>query len=95
MGRILHGCATTAEAVRCAIQHSQESLRTLARRHGVNQKTVAKWRSRNSVTGLPAGPSRQACEASPGPSKMRLQALPRWSRIIRRAVSPSPVSMAL
>lgn len=56
MGQILHGCATTTEAVRRAIQHSQESLRTLARRHGVNQKTVAKWRSRNSVTDLPTGP---------------------------------------
>ena len=30
MGQILHGSATTTEAVRRAIQHSQESLRTLA-----------------------------------------------------------------
>ena len=28
MGQILHGCATTTEAVRRAIQHSQESLAT-------------------------------------------------------------------
>ena len=27
MGQVLHGCATTTEAVRRAIQHSQESLR--------------------------------------------------------------------
>ncbi|UUO28605.1 hypothetical protein DCG74_15645 [Bradyrhizobium sp. WBAH42] len=27
MGQILHGCATTTEAVRRAIQNSQESLR--------------------------------------------------------------------
>src|SRR6185295_14101518 len=27
MGQILHGCATTTEAIRRAIQHSQESLR--------------------------------------------------------------------
>lgn len=30
MGQILHGSATTTEAVRRAIQHSQESLRALA-----------------------------------------------------------------
>jgi transposase-like protein len=53
MGQILHGGATTTEAVRRAIQHSQESLRTLARRYGINQKTVAKWRRRTSVTDLP------------------------------------------
>ena len=32
MGQILHGCATTTEAVRRAIQNSQESLRLLAMR---------------------------------------------------------------
>jgi hypothetical protein len=31
MGQVLHGCATTTEAVRRAIQNSQESLRALAR----------------------------------------------------------------
>jgi transposase InsO family protein len=56
MGQVLHGCATTTEAVRRAIQHSQESLRTLAKRYGINQKTVAKWRKRASVTDLPTGP---------------------------------------
>ena len=49
MGQVLHGCATTTEAVRRAIQNSQESLRALAKRYGVNQKTVAKWRKRGSV----------------------------------------------
>ena len=44
MGQILHRSATTTEAIRRAIQHSQESLRTLSRRHGINPKTVAKWR---------------------------------------------------
>jgi transposase InsO family protein len=56
MGQILHGCATTTEAIRRAIQHSQESLRTLASRYGINQKTVAKWKKRASVTDLPTGP---------------------------------------
>jgi transposase InsO family protein len=56
MGQVLHGSATTTEAVRRAIQHSQESLRALAKRYGVNQKTVAKWRKRESVADLPTGP---------------------------------------
>jgi transposase InsO family protein len=56
MGQILHGSATTTEAVRRAIQHSQESLRGLAKRYGVNPKTVAKWRARTSVSDLPTGP---------------------------------------
>ncbi|TJU93243.1 MAG: IS481 family transposase, partial [Mesorhizobium sp.] len=56
MGQVLHGSATTTEAVRRAIQHSQESLRALAKRYGINQKTVAKWRERTSVTDLPTGP---------------------------------------
>jgi transposase InsO family protein len=56
MGQVLHGCATTTEAVRRAIQHSQESLRALAKRYGINQKSVAKWKKRGSVVDLPTGP---------------------------------------
>ena len=56
MGQVLHGSARTIEAVRRAIQHSQESLRFLARRYGINQKTVAKWKRRNSVADLRTGP---------------------------------------
>ena len=56
MGQVLHGSATTTEAVRRAIQHSQESLRSLAKRHGINQKTVAKWKRRTSVADRPTGP---------------------------------------
>src|SRR4029077_1475941 len=56
MGQILHGSATTTEAIRRAIQYSQASLRTLAKRYGINQKTVAKWRNRASVADLPTGP---------------------------------------
>src|SRR5215469_5527793 len=56
MGQVLHGCATTTEAVRRAIQHSQESLRALTRRYGVNPKTVAKWKARKSVADLRTGP---------------------------------------
>ena len=56
MGQVLHGSATTTEAVRRAIQRSQESLRALAKRYGINQKTVAKWRNRNSVADERTGP---------------------------------------
>jgi transposase-like protein len=56
MGQVLHGSARTTAAVRCAIQHSQESLRALARRHGINPKTVAKWKKRPSVQDKRTGP---------------------------------------
>ncbi len=56
MGQVLHGSATTTEAVRRAIQNSQESLRALATRHGINQKTVAQWKKRTSAADLPTGP---------------------------------------
>jgi len=47
----------TTEAVRRAIQHSQESLRALAGRYGINPKTVAKWKKRTSAADLPTGPT--------------------------------------
>src|SRR3546814_10623165 len=49
MEQILHGSAHTIEAVRRAIQHSEKSLRVLAKRYGINQKTVAKWKTRTAV----------------------------------------------
>ena len=48
-------CATTTEAVRRAMQHSQESLRSRAKRYGVDPKTIAKWRARTSFSDLPTG----------------------------------------
>src|SRR3982751_5379972 len=56
MGQVLHGSATTTEAIRRAIQHSKESLRALSRRYGVNQKTVRKWKARSSVVDRRTGP---------------------------------------
>src|ERR1051326_6460733 len=56
LGQVLHGSATTTEAIRRAIQRSQESLRTLAKRHGINPKTVAKWKKRSFVADLSTGP---------------------------------------
>ena len=37
-------------------KHSQKSLRVLARRYGINPKTVAKWKKRKSVKDRPTGP---------------------------------------
>ena len=56
MGQVLHGSASTTQAIRRAIQHSQESIRALARRHGINPKTVVKWRRRTSTSDAPMGP---------------------------------------
>ena len=69
MGQILHGSARTTEAVRRAIQHSQESLIVLSKRHGINPKNeaaqliweisenrMAKWKKRTAVKDLPTGP---------------------------------------
>jgi len=56
MGQVLHNSATTTQTVRRAIQNSQESLITLAKRYGINQKTVAKWKKLTSVDDLTTGP---------------------------------------
>lgn len=56
MGQVLHSSARTTAAVRRAIQHSQESLNTLADRYDINPKTVAKWKQRNFVHDAPMGP---------------------------------------
>lgn len=58
MGQILHGSAKTTEVVRRAIQNSQESLRVLAKKHGINEKTVAKWKKRGFIHDAPMGPKR-------------------------------------
>jgi hypothetical protein len=57
MGQVLHGSARTTAAVRRAIQHSQESLRALSRRYGINAKTVAKWKKRESTADRRTGPT--------------------------------------
>ena len=56
MGQVHHGGATTTAAVRRAIPYSHESLRGLARRHGINPKTVAKGKKRASVQDKRTGP---------------------------------------
>ena len=56
MGQVLPGSATTTEAVRRAIQVSEESVRALARRYGISPTTVQKWRKRTTVADERMGP---------------------------------------
>lgn len=56
MGQVLHGSARTTQAVRRSIQRSHQTVAALAERHGINRKTVAKWRKRQGVEDAPMGP---------------------------------------
>src|SRR5580704_11572897 len=56
MGQVLHGCARTTAAGRRTIQHSQKSLNALAGQHGINPKTVAKWKKRTFANDAPMRP---------------------------------------
>lgn len=56
MGQVLHGSATTTNAIRVAIQRSKAPLKELAARYGLNRKTVAKWRKRSFLDDAPMGP---------------------------------------
>lgn len=56
MGRLLHGSATTTEAIRRTIRNSKEALRELSKRYGINHTTVAKWRKPNFVVYFPTRP---------------------------------------
>ncbi len=56
MGQVRHGSATTTHAIRAAIQRSQASTAALSRDLGINPKTVAKWRKRETVKDLKTGP---------------------------------------
>ena len=54
----LHGSARTTPRVRAELQAAQGTIRTPAARHGLNPKTVAKWRRRTSTADARMGPSR-------------------------------------
>ena len=51
-----HPCATTTPRVRRAIQASEETNIVLAKRHGVNRKTIAKWKAREFISDERMGP---------------------------------------
>jgi hypothetical protein len=54
--RRTHSCATTTTRVRRAIQASEETNIALAKRHGVNRKTIAKWKMREFISDERMGP---------------------------------------
>jgi transposase-like protein len=56
MGQILRGSAKTTHAIRGELQRSQASIASLAKRFGINEKTVLKWRHRRSVEDMQMGP---------------------------------------
>ena len=56
MGQVFHGSAKTTHAIRGELQRSQASVANLAKRYGINEKTVLKWRKRQTVEDLPMGP---------------------------------------
>ena len=57
MGQVLHGSATTTEAIRRAIRRSEASVRALARHYAISPTTVQKWRRRTTVSDQPMGPA--------------------------------------
>src|SRR4051794_25216206 len=80
MGQVLHGSATTTEAIRQAIQHSKESLRALSRSwtDGRDQKdrdrrwlSIEGCRSRKSRSSLPSAGIRAAASLL-GPIRERI-----------------------
>ena len=56
MSQVLHGSATTTQAIRHAIQRSEASVRAPARRPCISPATVQKWRKRDTVADTPMGP---------------------------------------
>src|SRR5271154_5600419 len=54
--RRTHSGATTTPEVRRAIQASEETNVALAKRHGVNRKTIAKWKAREFTSDERMGP---------------------------------------
>jgi hypothetical protein len=52
-----HSCATTTPRVRRAIQESEEKNIILAKRYGVNRKTIAKWKARDATSDERMGPN--------------------------------------
>ena len=65
MGQILPGSARTTQAIRRALQRSQESVQSLAQRQGIHPKTVAKWRQRTTTPHAARGPKPASTGRSP------------------------------
>ena len=57
MGQVRHGSARTTHAIRATIQRSQATTAALSRQLGINVKTVAKWRKRETLEDRKTGPT--------------------------------------
>ena len=55
MGQIRHGCAPTTQAMKATIQRSQAMNAAPSREDGINVKTVAKWRERETLDNRKTG----------------------------------------
>lgn len=89
MAQALHGCARTTEAVRRAIQQSEESIRILARRHGISPATVQKWRKRTTASDVPMG-SREICSTMLILEEEALVVAFRWHTVLRSTIAFMP-----
>ena len=72
MGQAFHGNATTTAAVRQAIRHSQASLRAPARRYGINQNTVAKWKRGSSLASAGSGSRSGTADELGNPARLAM-----------------------
>ena len=71
MVRISRGSDRTTELIHRVIQNSQESLRDLTKRYGINMETVDKRKYRITVSDQKTGleePMLQRCSSRSGPS---------------------------
>jgi len=57
MGQIRYGCPTNTHTIRAAIQRLQTKNAALSQDLGINVKTVAKWRKRETVENCKTGPT--------------------------------------
>ena len=55
MGQIRHGCAPTTQAIKATIQRYQAMNAAPSREDGINVKTVAKWRERETLDNRKTG----------------------------------------
>jgi hypothetical protein len=75
--RRTHSCATTTPRFRRAIQASEETNIVLAKRHGVNRKTIAKWKAREFISDDRMGPKNPRSNALTQDEEMIILAY-RW-----------------
>lgn len=65
MGQVLHKCAKTTHRTRKEIQQSKEGILQLAKKYGVNHKTILKWRNRKTVEDGKMGPIKTPAVLTP------------------------------